>query len=176
MDEYADVRTLWASQYRVLAIDFLGLGGFDPPPHMHAALAIISPAGSPGPSPGASDDLDYFNMEPLSIEQHASYIREVCDHLSVTKATVIGNLFGSFVAAHLVSTDQDRFTSLVLVHPLLHTPEGFEKYKGWVTKFKDPASPAHQVKEDGGHWEAVWKRRTSRPSPTPQVVAVGCPP
>ena len=101
-------------------------------------------------------------MEPLSIQQHASYILEVCDHLQIAKATVIGNLFGSFVAAHLVSTNQDRFTSLVLVHPLLHTPEGFEKYKGWVTKFKDPASPAHQVKEDGGHWEAVWKRRTSR--------------
>ena len=81
---------------------------------------------------------------------------------SYRQATAIGNLFGSFVAAHLCASNPDRFTSLVLVHPLIHTPEGFEAYKGWVTKFKDPASPAHGVKEDGAHWEAVWKRRTSR--------------
>jgi len=31
--------------------------------------------------PGASDDLDYFNMEPLSVADHGSYVLEVLDHL-----------------------------------------------------------------------------------------------
>lgn len=136
MDEYSDVTPLLSDKYSVIAIDFLGLG--------------------------ASDDLDYFGMEPLSIAQHGSYVLAVLDKLGVSKATACGNLFGSFVAAYLTATNPDRFTSLILVHPLLHTPEGFEGYKGWVTKFKDAASPAHQVSEEGKHWEAVWKRRTSR--------------
>ena len=43
MDEYADVRQLWAGQYRVLAIDFLGLGA-------QYAQHIRNCAASPNPS------------------------------------------------------------------------------------------------------------------------------
>ena len=70
---------------------------------------------------GASDDLDYFGSPPLTVEQHASYILAVLDHIGVATFSVVGNLFGSFVAASLAASLPDRITKVVLVHPILMT-------------------------------------------------------
>jgi len=78
-----------------------------------------------------------FDLKDIRPAQHALEVVYAFDWIKMkypsAKITVIGNSYGSFLAAHL--THYRSFENLVLLAPAIYKPESF--YDPWLVRFDD---------------------------------------
>jgi pimeloyl-ACP methyl ester carboxylesterase len=99
-DEYEKVGDIIARYYRVYAIDFLGFGESDNPPHFY------------------------------SFADHARTIISFMDSLGVKAAYLVGNLVGANIAVHVATSNLERVKGLMLGQLCYHEdPEHFLKLR-----------------------------------------------
>jgi len=125
-DEYALVTPLLGKKYRAIAMDTLGYGNSDTPPHRY------------------------------SMSDYARSVIDFLDALGINRTSLVGEHTGAGIAAEVAASYPDRVDRLILSgFPLFTEEELVTRRKGQVPGHSSKIEPL-LAKADGSHMTDVW--------------------
>lgn len=103
------------------------------------------------PGFGLSDEPNHVP----SVEDYATAIPPVLDHLGITQTDILGHHTGGLIATEVALQFPDRVRNLVINGPCPFTPEELVEWNAFVENFEKN----FEHKEDGSHLSEVFSRR-----------------
>lgn len=122
-DEYRELMPMLAQQRRVIAMDFMGFGDSDKPPRMY------------------------------TISDYAKTVIALLDELGISKASILGNHTGAFVATEVAAAYPERVNKIILGNVA-----GFGE--AGKTRLSELFAKGFQIQEDGSHLMQRWQARS----------------
>jgi|TARA_B110000495_G_scaffold66026_1_gene56237 pimeloyl-ACP methyl ester carboxylesterase len=128
------------------------------------AAAGIRAIGVDTPGFGLSDEPDHIP----SVEEYATAIPPVLDHLGITQTNILGHHTGALIATEVSLQFPERVKNLIINGPSPFTPEEIIEWNGFVDKFEK----GFVHKEDGTHLSELYARRWqwAEPGTDPSLV------
>lgn len=103
------------------------------------------------PGFGLSDPPDHVP----TVEEYATAIPAVLDHLNIDKADILGHHTGGLIATEVALQFPERIKNLIINGPSPFTPEEIIQWN----KFVDENEKGFEHKEDGSHLQELFERR-----------------
>jgi pimeloyl-ACP methyl ester carboxylesterase len=122
-DEFSRVIHFLSQRYRAIALDFLGAGDSDPSPYEYKVV------------------------------DHARSVVSFMDSLNISKANIVGQLFGGHIAAEVAINWPERVDKLIMAGP-----GSFENTEATTLNKPPDFITRVEIQADGSHLLEWWRR------------------
>ena len=132
--EFSKVIPLLSKNFRVIAMDIIGMGDSDQPTHEY------------------------------SVQDYAQSVINFLDSLSISKVSIAGVHLAALIAGEIAAAYPERADKLILVGLPLYNPEKRQERLDMMAKARsgqfveDPMFRPVELKSDGSHMLFIWER------------------